>query len=389
MKNHSVSRSARTVLACCLLLSAMLLQGCWDEVNLQDQTYVSSLGVELKDGKFQLYAQMIKFAGVAKVEGSSSPVGNQVWIGKGTGSTVLLAINHLKKGSQSEINLEHLKSIVVHESAMSRLSDIMDGLNRLRASRYTSLVFGTKSDIVEIFTAEALFEQSPLNTMLFLPKVQEIQRSFIGPFPMKQAVQMLKEPGMTTPVPVIGMNGSDWLKGKKALQVQEIDGIFVLKKSKYIGFLTEKEASGLRWLNPNFSLFMVEAKGARGKATIAIRGASHKLTATHGQGSGDPVFKLSVQLNGSVVEQDQPINKEEIVNSIAASIKEDLERTYATGREKGMDLYQLEHHMYRYHNAEWKKKMAGGDWVPRLDQLKIDVKFKLIHSGKFDLGEGT
>lgn len=389
MKGHSVSRTVRIAMASCLLLSAMLLQGCWDEVNLQDQSYVSALGVELKDGKFQLYAQMIKFAGVAKVEGGSSQVGNQVWIGKGTGSSVLMAINHLKKGAQSEINLEHLKSIVVHESAMSRFTDIMDGLNRQRASRYTSLVFGTKSDLVELFTAEGLFDQSPLNTMLYLPEVQEIQRSFIGPFPMKQAVQMLKEPGMTTPVPVIGMNGSDWLKGKKALQVQEIDGIFVLERSKYIGFLTEKEASGLRWLNPDFSLFMVEAKGARSKATIAIRRTSHKLTVTQGQSSGDPVFRLSVQLIGSVVEQDQPINKEEIVNSIVGLIKEDLERTYAIGRERGMDLYQLEHHMYRYYIAEWKKTMAGRDWVPRQEQLKIDVKFKLSHSGKFDIGEGT
>lgn len=370
----------------CLLLSAMLLQGCWDEVNLQDESYVSALGVEFIDNEFHLYAQMIKFAGVAKVEGSSD-VKNQVWLGMGKGSSVLLAINNLKKGAQSEINLEHLKSIVVHENAMSELENIMDGLNRQRASRYTSLVFGTKSDIVELFTTEALFEQSPLNTILYLPSVQEDQRSFIRPFAMQLAVQMLKEPGMTTAFPVIGINGSDWLKGKQALQVQEIKGVFVLKRSKYIGFLPEKEAAGLRWLDPKFNVFMVEAKGAMGKATIAIRGTDFKLTAA--KGGSVPDFKLSVRLHGGVVEQDQPISKAEIESSIETSIKEDLEQTYVAGLEKGMDLYQLEHHMYRYHNAEWKQTMAAGDWTPRQSQLKIDVKFELNHSGKFDLGEGT
>ncbi|WP_337099648.1 Ger(x)C family spore germination protein [Paenibacillus sp. YIM B09110] len=386
MKSPSVSRAARLAMTICLLLSAVLLQGCWDEVNLEDESYVSAMGVEFIDNEFHLYAQMIRFAGVAKVEGSSD-VKDQIWIGLGKGNSVLLAINNLKRGAQSEINLEHLKSIVVHENAMSRLEDIMDGLNRQRASRYTSLVFGTKTSLIELFTTEALFEQSPLNTILYLPSVHEDQRSFIRPFAMQLAVQMIKEPAMTTSLPVIGINGSDWLKGKKSLMVQEIKGVFVLKRSKYIGFLPEKESAGLRWLDPVFKVFMVEAKGAVGKATIAMRGTSYKLTAV--KGGNDPDFKLSVRLNGSVVEQDQPISKEEIVSSIEASIKKELEQTYVFGLEKGMDLYQLEHHMYRYHNAEWKQTMAAGDWIPRQNQLKINVKFDLHHSGKFDLGEGT
>lgn len=373
---------AKSLAVCCALFSVLLLQGCWDEVNLADVTYISTIGIEYKEESFQIYALMLKFSDVAKTE-SAPQQPSEVWIGTGKGDSIFLAINDLKKSAQSDVSLEHLKIVVVQDSAMGKLDEVLDGLNRQRASRYTSTIFGTRSDFEKLFTTEALFEHSLMNTIMYLPNIHERQRSFIRPYEMQLAVQSFNEPAMTTTLPVIDYNETKWKKGKKKMRVQQIAGVFVIKEKKYIGYLSENEAKGLRWYDPDFELFMLQAEGKTGQATIAVNRSHYKLRVETDKGR--PAFRLQVNLKGSVVEQSRNITEREIEQSIESAVKEEMTDTNEIGLKKGMDLYRLEHQMYRYNQPLWKKEAAGGDWLPRPDQLDIEVNFQLTHTGKLNL----
>ncbi|WP_028611957.1 Ger(x)C family spore germination protein [Paenibacillus harenae] len=365
-----------------ILSASCLLQGCWDEVDLQDVSYVSAIGVDYREGSFIIYAQMIKFSKVAKTD-SPQPDPSPVWIGTGKGDTVMLAMQNLTRGGQAQMNIEHLKTLVIQERATSKMNEILDGMNRQRTSRYTVWVFGTKGPIEEVFTTDSFFDQSPLNSIAYTPLPHEEQYSFIRPREMQLAVQSLKEPAMTTTLPVLEVSEAIWKHGSKPLKTQTISGIFVFKELEYKKYMPEGLVKGLRWVDPHFDNFMLRAESVNGKATVAIRSASKKLKATFKE--GQPQFAMTVRLEGDVTELAGNMKMGEIEGIIAAQVKQEIESTYKKGLENELDLYELGHHLYRYHLAKWRLLDAKGNWLPREDQLKVKVTYNLRHSGKFEL----
>ncbi|WP_053374645.1 Ger(x)C family spore germination protein [Paenibacillus sp. FJAT-27812] len=367
-----------------LLISTLLLQGCWDEINLQDVSYISALGIDFKDGKYEIYGQTIKFGLIAKTE-SLQPDPNPVWIGRGTGDSILLALNNLTRSGQSILSLEHLKTVVIQARALEKIDDIMDGLNRQRASRYTSLIYGTKDTIEKIFTTDTFYDQSPLNSIMYMPQPLEGQRSFIRPSSLQVAVQTLKEPAMVTTFAALTANENQWTRKKLPLQIQMIEGVFVFKELKYLGYLSEEEASGLRWINPEFKHFILKAESEHGSAAVNISSSKSSIQTSFKGNS--PNFVLKVKMSGAVAEVLKNMNEDEIVASIEAKVKQQLESTYRKGLTKGMDLFRLEHNLYRYHYAFWKKECKGKEWLPKPEQINIVVKFNVTHSGNFGLDE--
>lgn len=369
-----------------LLISSFLLEGCWDEINLEDVSYISSLGIDYSEGHYVVYAQMIKFGLIAKTE-TVQPDPNPVWIGKGEGDSILLALNDLTQAGQAILSLEHLKTVIVQERAMFKMRDIMDGLNRQRASRYTSLVFGTRGPIDTILTTDTFFDQSPLNSIMYSPGPLNSQRSFIRPYATQLAVQTLKEPAMTTTLPALTANKDYWKRKKQPLSIQLYDGIFVYREMEYLGFMTESDASGLRWVNPVFQHYLTKATGKKGSATVAVVSSKSRVHASFKDGEAG--FLLKVNMNGDIAEMQGTMSEAELVASIEERVEQQMGETYRKGQSNGMDLFQLEHHLYRYHTAYWKQNCKGVKWKPKPNQLKIEVKFNLIHSGNFDLDEST
>ncbi|MGO4543358.1 Ger(x)C family spore germination protein [Paenibacillus sp. 2TAB23] len=369
-----------------VLLSSLLLQGCWDEINLEDVSYISSLGIDFKEGHYEVYAQMIKFGLIAKTE-SIQPDPNPVWIGKGKGDSILLAFNDLTKAGQAILSLEHLKSVIVQERAMTHMEDIMDGLNRQRASRYTSILFGTKSPIEDLFTTDTFFDQSPLNSIMYMPSPLNVQRSFIRPHALQLAVQSLNEPAMTTTVPSLSANKDYWKRKKQPLKIQFIDGVFVYREFRYIGFMTEPEAEGLRWINPEFEHFLFGVKVNDGTATVTVTSSKAKINASFKDGV--PHFMLAVRMAGDMAEMQVGMKQSQIETEMAAKTQRQLLETYRKGLAKGMDVFGLEHHLYRYHNAYWKQHCKGKNWMPKEGQLQFKTTFQLIHSGNFELNSDT
>ncbi|MFF2888929.1 Ger(x)C family spore germination protein [Paenibacillus sp. NPDC057967] len=378
----------RRITTVALALVCILLTGCWDEVNLQDVSYISGMGVDYKDGQYTIYTQMINFGAVAKTE-SPQPQSQKIWIGQGKGDSVLLAFYNLSRGGYTTLNLEHLKTIVVHERALGKIADVLDGLNRQRASRYTSLLYGTKEPLESIFTTENFFDQSPLNSILYMPGPHDVQYTFTRPLKMQNAVQQLREPSMTTLLPALNTTEAYWQHGSKKMNTQLIDGIFVFKNFKYQGYAREKELPGIRWLDESFDKVFAKAGGGEQEATVSITESDHRFR-IDSSAPDKSIFRLTVQLKGHVVELDGQMTEREIVDSIEKRVREEIEATYRFGLERGMDIYHLEHYLYRYHHGYWKNHVKGKDWTPQKDQLaEIEVNLDLTDSGKFQLTSGT
>ncbi|OMF35967.1 hypothetical protein BK133_09785 [Paenibacillus sp. FSL H8-0548] len=374
------------LLVCVILCSSLLLQGCWDEVNLQDVSYVSAIGIDYKEDHFEIYVQLIKFSLVAKTE-TLQPDPNPVWNGKASGDSILLALHDLTRAGHSILSLEHLKTVIVQERAMGKMTEILDGLNRQRTSRYTAFIYGTRTSIEKIFTTETFFDQSPLQSIMYMPGPLESQRSFIRPYLMQLAVQTLKEPAMVTTLPALTENDKYWSRKKQSIPIQFIDGIFVFNELRYLGYLKESDSTGMRWVNPEFKQFQLKADGPEGSSTVVVTSSKARIHTSFVEGK--PVFMLKLSLTGNVAEMAGLIKEEDVTASVESQVKKQIEDTFHKGITKGMDLFELEHHLYRYYQTYWKEECKGKAWVPKPEQLKITAHFRLIHTGNFDLNTDT
>lgn len=379
----------RTVMLCaCLFGSLALLPGCWDEVNLQDVSYISALGIDYKEGEVILYGQMINFSSVAKTESPSAGPA-ETWIGQGRGRSTLLAYHDMKRAGYTAINLEHLKTVLIHERALGKLDDVLDALNRQRASRYTSLIYGTTTDIMEVMTTENFFDQSPLYSVLYSPNPHDEQYTFIEPLQMQLLIQTMNEPAELSLLPVISSQSSYWHKDDKPIPTQLITGAFVFKDLAYKGYFPERSVLGLRWLNPEFHNVFVEEtkKGITG--TVSVKHSEHHIQAVDLSGK-EPKFSIRLKMSGSLVEQAGVLNEQEIETSVEELIRNDIQSLFEIGVRRGIDFLELEHHLYRYHNRYWRDRLKNEEWLPNRRTLgDVQVEFILTDPGKFDLKKGA
>ncbi|ASS64823.2 MULTISPECIES: Ger(x)C family spore germination protein [unclassified Paenibacillus] len=381
---------ARLLLGMLAALS-MLIAGCWDEVDLTDQGYVSAMGIDYADGNYTMTVQLMQFSSVAKSQDSGSSSGSSIWLGTGTGKTMLMALGDLQRSAQFEVNLDHMKVLVVQERALSHVDDILDANNRQRASRYTSLVFATREPFEKLFNTNTFFGRSPLMSIMYNPRAQFKQNSLIRPVTMQELVKALDEPGFTAVLPVIGIDETDWNESKSKMMVQRYDGVipFYMKKAK--PFLSVDEISGMRWIDPTFHQHYIYTgmkadENGRKQENIATVNMTYSKPSYHlVKGGAIPEIKLDVNVKGHLIELTGPMTEREITREVEQKVKAEIERTYRIGCSKKVDILQLEEVLYRNHNKLWKQLAHSGEWHPLSEQLKVFVHFDLVHTGKFDL----
>ncbi|MUT65896.1 Ger(x)C family spore germination protein [Paenibacillus sp. NEAU-GSW1] len=370
----------KCILAISLLFTAT---GCWDEMNLQKISYISALGVDFVDDHYVVYAQLVSFGSIAKKEqGSISK--NPIWIGTQKGDTPLHAMFNLMNSSQYILTLDHLKTIIVHERAFSRLTAILEGLNRMRATRYTTYVFGTKDNLDKVLTIDSFFESSPLTSVMFDPSIVYEENNFVKATRMEDIVRLAFEPGMTLLMPNLKSNGKEWTNDDKQMNLVTIDGVFAFKNNLFKGFFPKNEVKGLGWRSENFQrqIVTVNAKDEpKNTASVVLTKGEMKIR----WDARKSVFRLRGDYMGHIVEWNPEFNFVSIVSTVEAKIKEQIKSTYKIGLDYGVDLFPLEHELYRYHNSKWKELKRQGEWMPNADELLIDINVSLSHSGEIEV----
>ncbi|MBO7746086.1 hypothetical protein I8J29_17895 [Paenibacillus sp. MWE-103] len=211
-----------------VLLSSVLLGGCWDSKDLGDEAFVTGIGVDYEKGAFVVSLQLFDFGAIAKTE-SATPGPANVWIGKASGKSVTEAILNLSLSAQIELTLEQLKVVVIREPAMFKMDEILDALNRVRVSRYTAWIFGTRGQIEDVFASNTFFERSQLASMLYNPEVQYKQNSTFKPVTMQKFVSDYNERAETALLPSLTIDRKSWRQRKKLMEMEEVDGVFAFK----------------------------------------------------------------------------------------------------------------------------------------------------------------
>ncbi|MBD0379544.1 Ger(x)C family spore germination protein [Paenibacillus sedimenti] len=359
---------------------------CWDMKTIQDMNYITAIGFDYQNGRFQVYSQMLDFSSVAKQEGGKSSGPASVWVGQVEGETVSEAFNKLYKTSQQQVFWGHVSAFVFKDEALRHgVGRFVDGITRYNETRFTQWVYSTKEPIDRLFTVTPFFNLSPLASILSHPEENYRQFSFIKPVRLYKVIANLREPGNRLMLPSLAISNEIWKKNNKPDPKLEVSGVHALNDEDELEWFPDDQLKGLRWLQEKTSRtpLVVFVNGKRAGSVSIHKPEVNVIPLVRDDKVGfDIRMKCKVTVTEFLIEMDDETLKKQVEKEIAEQIKQ----TFEIGMEHDVDLYQLEHIVYRKSFADWSR-LTGNGAKPlkavQINNVKIDVDIE--HSGMFEM----
>ncbi|MDR6552122.1 Ger(x)C family spore germination protein [Paenibacillus qinlingensis] len=367
-----------------LTVSAFLLTsltGCWDLKTIQDTNYMTAIGFDYKDGKYIVYGQMLDFASVAKQEGGQSAQLPLIWVGKEEGATVSEAFNKLYRTSQQRVFWGHVGAYLFSKNALNQgIGKFTDGNVRYSETRFTQWFYCTDESIEDIFSVIPFFNVSPMSSILMQPADSYRQRSYIAPHRLFWVASRLREPGDTVMLPTLDIEDEVWRKNKKPDPKLRVNGVYALNKHRSLQWFSEEEFVGARWLNTyTIRTPMLVYREEKPVHNVIIKPKAHIKIRADGEKT---IFDVKVLAPSTIAEIFEEVDEIELKKLIAKQVKEEIEMTFKLGKSRGIDVYGLEHNLYRDEFATWAKRTAYGEKPLSDYELgTIHVIPTILHSG--------
>ena len=363
---------------------SFLLTGCWDSHEIEEIEFATSIGIDYRDEKYLIYAQTLDFTNVAKQESGKPAEPAPLYIGKGSGHTIIDAIDDLYRHLQQPMKWPHRGAIIYPESVLQQgLEKVEQGLKRYGEFRYTPWMFGTKGSIEKILSVTGFFHLPPIYTILYNPTNIYDVYSYIEPMRMHKFISIYKEPGGTVLLPSIDIDETDWketVQTPKPKITLKINGVFPVNQGKYKEWLSYRDIIGLRWLQTATNHTPVEIiEDNKTKGIVRITDPSFKINVVK---NGESVhFNIIVEAKGALRDLQEPLSSKKIEVLVAKQIEKEIRSTYKNSINKKVDVYNLKNLLFHHRVKPSQLK----NYPLTTDSLKeIKVKFHLESRGVFN-----
>ncbi|QOS76811.1 Ger(x)C family spore germination protein [Paenibacillus sp. JNUCC31] len=369
----------------------ILLTGCWDSKEVQSINFITGIGIDYADNHYIAYAQLIDFSSIAKQEGPTSREASDIWVGRGEGTTLSMAINDLYQTSQQQTLWTHVKAIVLSKNALDgRLEDIFNTLLHSGQMRYTPWIYGTDHNIPEVLSSSALLNQSPQTIELFEPIKLYKQQSTFEPIRLHQLLDGFREPASVILLPSISNKNQTWFNGKKAPPLVKMDGFYVISNGKNQGKVAGKEADGTRFVNYDhvyqYPLYIYK-NGAK-TPELTLRLNNPKTTIKARKERDGVIFDLQTSVKSSIVEEHgPPWSLHSMERDAEKQIESEIRDTFEKTKSRKIDSYGLVEHLYRHDLALWRQVSKRANPIERFKLGKVEVKVDILNASTYKYNE--
>ncbi|OXM86962.1 Ger(x)C family spore germination protein [Paenibacillus rigui] len=381
------NRLLRLVLVSCF---PILLSGCWDAKEIQDNNYISALGIDFVNGRYIVHAQLLDFTSVAKQEGGKPSESARVWVSKSTGASINEAVNKMYQSSQQYMLYAHVNAIVYSEAALRHGPQIVyDLTNRYREIRYTKWVYGTTEPLDQLLTVTPFFNESPIASILNEPKATYKQSSYVKPLQFQRYLANYNEQGRTTLLPYLSINKSTWKENLEKHSLLEIGGAMIIDHGTLRGSLNKENLKGLRWVTPHTVRAFLNIKGGTSKqgelvGTFVIRKPKVRIEPLIRDGR--LAFNLHIRLAGSLNELGQNVSEAELIALAKKEVAKEIKATYLKGIAIKADIYQLGYALLLQSPAQWNTYFGSNAFPLTEHSIEaINIQMNIDNTGKYKL----
>lgn len=357
-----------------LFLPLVLLSGCWDVDEPERMLYIHGIGVDFKDGKYEVYVQIINFANTAKSEAPSTEL-PQSEVGYATGKTLDEAVHKLYLTMDEKVYWGHMSYMVVSEEVLKNaiLSPVIDTFIRFRETRYTIWVYATKGSVEEVLLVKPVLNKSISLSKLSDPENSFKQESYVEPIDIRRLIIDMNEPGYEAIIPVVTVT-ENLRSNKESLEVIDINGVAVVTPEGLQGYVLGDQARGIQWMSNEMKRGQLTFKLSNGEyITTIIEKVNSKIEPV--SGTGEARFDITVNMTVYISVIVGDVSYEELREHVIEEVEKEIRTTYEEALKKDIDIYGFSTVLYREKVKAWKEQHTDG----KLNLTESSIRNLTIH----------
>ncbi|MBD1381767.1 Ger(x)C family spore germination protein [Metabacillus arenae] len=384
-----------------LILSIVLLSGCWDRKELQDIDLVSAIGID--DGgddvenRYSVTVQVINEGQIAggQQQGGKGEI-SPVTTNTSTGSTVQESLRKIAPKLPQELFFPHVQLMVIGEKLAREkgIQDLFDWLERNSEFRTLFPILVVRGDTAKS-ALEIMTALEPIPSAKIIGGLESTQKTW-GEYASSRADQVIQQLGgeaaHLTGVEIIGNPE----QGEKLTNVQQINpqaelqirGLAIFKKGKLKKWLDEDAARGANWVNNELAKTSLNLDCKEKKKGVAVDMMRTKTKIKATIKNKKPVIHVSIRSEAHISEVHCPIDLgkytffEKLEKQLEKEIKEEVKMAVEAAKEEESDIFRFGEYVNREDPKLWKEmKKKWNDEVFPETEVKVDVLAFIRRSG--------
>lgn len=372
-------------IAFCLIL-LVFISGCWDAIDLEHMYYAHALGIDYREGKYEVYIQIVNFQAMPSGGQGQMYSGTPAYVGKARGESIVEAIHQLYRHAERRIYWGHLSAVVFTEKALQQekaLIETFEVLGRYHEFRNVIWVFATTSPLLDVLSTFPKAKLSVIFSTFGEPMESFQHSSFVAPVRLHRYLAQMNEPGQTNIFPVIDVLDNVWVEeGNRPHKNLSSQGIAIVQDETFKGYLNNDDILGIRWSQKETErtpVFFPDKENPIGSVTVY----KPKMKIIPRITADNITFTITLKATAFLSELADTISIETIERESAEIIKEEIRRTYEKGLELDADIFQLSHIFFKKHPQVWHQKHVQGKLPLTKESIEdIQVQVKVIQTGK-------
>jgi len=357
-----------------LFLAPLGIYGCWDNNEPERMLYINGVGIDYKNGQYELYAQIINFANTAKSEQPTNDDTTQAEVGHASGKTIVEAVSNLYLTVDQKVFWGHLSYLVFSEEALKKggLSPAIDLFIRYRETRYQILLYATKDSVEEVLLLRPVINKAITLSKLGDPKNSYKQESFIEPTDIRELLIQMNEPNHEGMIPLVRIK-DNWKSIDETIKAPDLDGAGIVTPNGFKGFVEGDKADGIRWMSNDTVRSELTVQTESGNF-ISVFVDNIKVKVKPVIVNGNAKFDINISGDGVVDLIVDSVTPKDIEKLVKAEMKKQIRTTYEEALKMDSDIYRLTEQLYRKNVREWKRLQKDGRIKLAEDSIRnIDI----------------
>lgn len=359
-----------------LLLSAVMLTGCWDKVEIEDRIFVLGIGIdkakeEEKANPDDRY--VINF--VSPIVGALKDGGEETFSTYKTISSVfILGLNQMYERIDKKLSFQHTRVLIFGEDLLKDQQlyrEVLDAVGRSHEFHRNMYVFAVPGRADEVFKIKPKF--TSLLTM-YVSGIAEnnLYQSSIYKMPAFEMYDNLINSEGDTVIPTL----------RPTKEETKVSGVGIIKDYKLIGYLDDKDSETLNWLNNSANGGIVA--GQHNNVLIPYKYNDFNTELKLDKVEGDKLY-LTYHMESEGSAEEYIWNERLLDQKLLDDLEHNIEKAIEDRSKKVVEKFQKEYKVdligvaeyLRKHHSEIYKSIEKNYESFFADNVVIDVKAKV------------
>ncbi|WP_415839670.1 Ger(x)C family spore germination protein [Paenibacillus tarimensis] len=378
-------RLGRGLLIFAMLLTIMILSGCWDRREINDVAFVAASAADKEGEGYRVGVQIPLPGQMGGPEGGGGGTsGDKSWyLDSEKDKTLRGALEKLQQRLSRVLNFSHRRVVVFGEELSKEgLVPVIDILIRAPQNRLTVFPIIAEGKALDLLNAKTPVEQLPSEMIRELASLSFSKLLLLNVF-MKD---LLKE-GEDPILPVMKMvETKPGAQGQKEEAIQ-MAGVGVMKRDRLVSIFRGEDAKNLLWLNKMNRLPTVTLDYPEERGYIILQFQQSQVDVRPVIQGDEVSFQVKIKAKGSVMEDTLTKN---IVNGRAVrqleqdaeeKVEEAMKQVISQLKELKADPLGFGSRVRDQDFSFWRKHK--NDWLDIYGRSDVffEIEFNIEHTG--------